>query len=188
MGARCPIYSGAVRVPAAEELSAWTSKARVGDRFVYCEASALVQGDTARLARELEQAGLVTLTQERRAGGGFQYVATRTRLRAAAAIKPTGGADEESAAILRCLKRAANLGLTCPSLADLSRTLASVGMELTVGQVRHRFDRLIDDGLIKSVIYSDNGANVRVVTISETGERTRVPAKWAALEREAARG
>ena len=62
-GARCPIYAGAVRVPDAAELAAWAEKARAGDRFVYCEASALVQGDTARLAAELEQAGLVVLAQ-----------------------------------------------------------------------------------------------------------------------------
>lgn len=188
-GARCPIYAGAVRVPDAAELAAWAEKARAGDRFVYCEASALVQGDTARLAAELEQAGLVVLAQTRRAGGGFEFAATRTRLRAATAIKAQpAGQDPESEVILRLLRQAARLKLPCPSLKDLSRKLEGVGIELTVGQVRHRFDRLIDDGLIRSTVYSDNGANVRVVTIAATGESTRVPPQWAALQRSAAHG
>ena len=183
--AKAPAFFGEVRVPSASALRSWVTQAVSGDQFIYCEASSLVAGETAALAKTLEQDGLVTLAQLRRAGGGYRYTAIRTSRRAGGAPHAVlAELDPASEAILRHLRRAANLNRLCPSRADLVKSLAAEDIHLTEGQLRHRLDRIIEIGLIRSTVHSDSGTNVRVVTFPATGKRTALPHRLAALQRE----
>jgi hypothetical protein len=62
--------------------------------------------------------------------------------------------------------------------AELAR---QVGLSTRI-LAQNRVRRLIEVGLIESTVAHEGGVPRRVVTIVETGRRTKLPPKWAALE------
>lgn len=200
-GGGVPAFHGMQRIATVEELDRWVSHARANERFVYCEAPMLIRGPTADRARNLEQEGLVTLFQSRRAGGGFEFVAQRAARKARVpgangGSKPAMSAAvperqsriwAETEAVFRLLSRAANFERVCPTQGEIARALEAEGMVITADQARQRIMRLIDSGAIRSTLCVEDGVPVRVVTIVKTGKRTALPPTWAAMEREAAR-
>lgn len=185
-------FSGSQRVAPVGALDAFARTAKPGDEFVYCEAPDLVRCETSTRARELVQAGVIRTHQRRRAGGGWEYFAVRTRYKPPAPVTPAAAAlaDPATDSIFRQMKRAANLNLPCPSDAQLAR---SAGLE-SRKQSAWRVRRLVDAGLIESTLAYEGGVPTRVVTIccgphagTAGGKFTALPKKWAALQAAAAR-
>ena len=174
-------FHGHQTVAPADAVEAWTRTAAKGDSFVYCSAIELIRGETSAKVRELVQRGLVTSHQRRRAGGGWEFFVLRTSLVPKEAPRQR---DHAADTILSALKRAANLGLACPSDVELARV---AGLS-TRDQAQWRVRKLVDEGVIQSTVAHENGVPTRVVTIVATGKRTALPPKWAALERATLRG
>lgn len=71
----------------------------------------------------------------------------------------------QRAAIVRTISRAAAAGLPCPMNAELAERTG-----LSTGAVSHHMSRLAAAGVLN---VERTGPNTRVVTIVETGKRTR---------------
>jgi hypothetical protein len=174
-------------------LDAWWRTAGPGDEFIYCEAIEPIRNDeTWRRAGELAREGFLRTHERLRAGGGKQYYAVRTSKRFERQADPIEAAlaDPATDLIFRALKRAANLGLACPSDTDLARAAGLDQRQKAQWRVR----RLIDLELISSEVVYDSGVPSRVVTIvagkhaGPAGNKfTALPKKWAELQRSAAR-
>lgn len=179
MSARAPLpFSGAQHVADGASLDAWVGHAGFGERLIYCSAPSLIAGPGKAKALELEQLGLVRLAQQRRAGGGFDYLMIRSSKALRAPKAATAAGDPALETILRALKRAANFDRPCPSDAQLA-ALAELG---TRAQAQWRIRKLVESGVIRSMIVTEGGVAHRVVTIAASGKRTALPPKWAALE------
>jgi hypothetical protein len=173
-------FSGQQKLATVEAVDAFVRTADRGAEFVYCEAREPMRGETWARVGELVQAELVRSHQRRRQGGGFEYFIVRTGKARAQRMNPQQAAlaDAATATILQILKRAANVGADCPSDAELAR---QVGLSTRI-LAQNRVRRLIEVGLIESTVAHEGGVPRRVVTIVETGRRTKLPPKWAALE------
>jgi len=187
-----PFFTGAIVVQPASALERFVRSAPAGAEFVYCEATEPQYGETWTRAAELARDGLVRAHHRRRAGGGWEYYAVRTAKRLPREQSPAEKllGDRAAAAIFAELKRAASLGLPCPSDADLKRKAGLNSRDQAAWRVR----RLIDAGLITSTLAYEGGVPTRVVTIAETrhagsagGKFTALPKKWAELQRAAQR-
>lgn len=189
LGRKLPGFIGSQRVATPAELASFVARASAGERFVYCEAPSLIRGETSARASELQQQGLVMLFQPRRPGGGFDFTAVRTGLRAGRRSLANEALSERATeALFRALKRAANLNTRCPTQGELARALEAEGFEITTDQVKARIRKLIDAKLIESRVVFENGVQVRVVRIVATGKQTALPPKWAGEMRQVAHG
>lgn len=184
-GVAAKFFAGMQTVAPVDALDAWMRRAAPGEEFAYCEAAEPIRGETWSRAGELAQLGYVRTHHRRREGGGYVYFAVRTAKRVAGAIDPVQAAlaDPATDTILRELKRAANLGLPCPSDAELMRK-AGLTMRQQAG---NRVRKLIDLKLIESTLAYEGGVPTRVVKIIATGKETALPRNWAALRAAAER-
>jgi hypothetical protein len=179
-------FTGAIVVQLPEALDAFVRASQPGNEFVYCEAPAPQYGETWSKAGELARQGLVRTHERRRAGGGRQYYLVRTTKALPRELGPQDKvlADRATAAMFAELKRAASLGLPCPSDAELAR---KAGLN-TRPQAMWRMRELIRVELISSTLAYEGGVPSRVVTIapgrhagSAAGKFTALPKKWRAL-------
>jgi len=181
-----PRFEGVQGCAQLHVLDSWWRRASPGDEFIYCEALEPIRNDeTWQRAGELARAGFLRTHERLRAGGGKQYFVVRTSKRVEKQLNPVEAclADPATDAILRALKRAANLGMPCPSDAELAR---AAGLN-TRDQAQWRVRKLVDVGLISSTLAYEGGVPSRVVTIAASGKFTALPRKWAELQRAAER-
>lgn len=189
LGRKLPGFIGSQRVASPAELTSFVARASAGERFVYCEAPCLIRGETSVLASAMQQQGLVMLVQPRRPGGGFDFIAVRTGLRAGRRSPAAEALGERATeAVFRALKRAANLARRCPTQSELAKSLEVEGIEITTDQVKARIRKLVDAKLIESRVVFENGVQMRVVRIVATGKQTALPPKWAGEMRQVANG
>jgi hypothetical protein len=186
VGASKSFFTGAVLTPSVDDLDAWVSRAARGERFVYCEAPELIRNATCVRVTELAAERLVSPLWERRAGGGKRFFVERTgfRIERRPSAKEAALADVATDLIYREVKRAANLGLACPSDEDLRKKARLT----TRAQAQWRYRKLVETGLIESTLAYEGGVPFRVATVVATGKSTALPPKWAALQRAAGRG
>lgn len=186
-------FVGAQKLATVEDLEAFARRAAAGESFTYCEAPDLIHSPTSRRAGELAQQGLLRTHHKRRAAGGWEFYAVRTGKAQQVALTPADEAlaDPATDIIFRELKRAANLGLKCPTDADLARKAGFDTRDRATWRVR----RLLRVNLIESTVAYENGVPMRVVTIvagplagAAGGKRTALPPKWRALEEAIRRG
>lgn len=172
-------FVGSATAASAADLDAFVARAMSGERFVYCSAPEPIRGEGWQHAGKLSADGLIVTSTERRQGGGWNYLAIRTakKLKEQMAAR-TGSMDPALEAILRALKRAANFEKPCPT----DSALAELAGLQTRDQAQWRIRKLVADGLIQSTVAYEGGVPFRVVTITATGKRTALPAKWAAFE------
>lgn len=188
-----PFFAGAILLQPAEALDAFVRAAQPGNEIVYCEAPEPQRtADGWLRAGELARDGLIRTHQRRRQGGGWQWYAVRTAKGMPKQVSPQEKVlgDEKTQIIFTELKRAANLGLPCPSDAALA---AKAGLSMRQ-QAQWRVRELIRVELLSSTLVYEGGVPSRVVTIAETrwagaaaGKFTALPKKWAALQEAATR-
>lgn len=198
MARAAPQFVGSQRLLTVAEVDCFVRRAAKGERFVYCEALSLPAGPTAAHVRELARRGIVLTLQERRAGGGTNYLIQRTGFvlsggnnsagSGRVGVRPDPGgrnADPALDIIRRRITRAANFGLKCPSDAELAvEVRAELNLDIfTRDQAQARIRKLVDKGIIHSTVATEGGVPTRVVTVLASGKRTALPPKWAALER-----
>lgn len=155
-----------------EALEAWLDAARPGDTFEYAHGRCAPQTAPAfRRAGELGRGGAVQLSQ-RREGQTFHYLATRlapVQDAPGEAVPPARSAslpETPEERVLLQLRRAANLGMVCPTNAELAR---ACGLK-DAAAASYRVRQLVRWGWIR---VEDNGPNARrIVTICQTGKRT----------------
>lgn len=173
-------YVGAIDVKSAQALDQFVRAAPPLAELVYCEAPEPQRSAGGwRRAGELAQDGLVNLFSRRRAGGGWQYYAVRTKKCLPRQQSPEQKVldDRATAIIFTELKRAAGLGLRCPSDADLAR---KAGLN-SRNQAAWRVRELIRVELIDSVQHYRAGVPTRVVTIKASKYAGSAAAKATVL-------
>ncbi|WP_423606166.1 hypothetical protein [Sphingomonas sp. MS122] len=154
----------------AEALDEWAATARPREKVIYASGPEFPRGHPAvALARRLCDAGVITLTSESYPGGR-NYIAIRCAIDVAAPSTERHAApvqeDELADRVLRRLKRAANLGLVCPTNAELAR---DCGLK-DADAASYRMRKLIGNKLIR---VEDQGPFARrIVTIIENGRST----------------
>lgn len=156
-----------------EAVDRWLKGSRPGERLIYAHGPNLADPTLAARMRALAAAGEVRmLPLQRSAGdGAFDYAVQRTEPAPAAPVAATP--DLFMVALFGRIERAARRGLRCPTDGELAADL-----ELTVGQVKWRFKKLVEAGRIASRIEPANGnAHFRVVTILSTKRETARPAR-----------
>jgi hypothetical protein len=187
-----PFFIGGQKLATIDDLDAFVRRARPDESFTYCEAPELIRSETSARVTELAADGLVRPHRKRRDGGGWEFTIMRTRKGFPAKADPVRAAlaDEATDLVFRALKRAAILGLPCPTDSDLMRKAGLFSRD----QAQWRVRKLIDVGLISSAQAYEGGVPSRVVTISEgryaggaAGKFTALPKKWAELQRAAER-
>jgi hypothetical protein len=173
-----PLDEGSWVRPLAETLELFEAAAP-GALILYARGH-LIHGETSRYVMRLYEAGLADLRQPR-AVGGFQYFVRKrpggAGLSAVAAV--AAESDDATDAILRALKRAANLNDRCPSDAELAR--------LTGLPTRHaaawRVTKLKKAGIIRTSVEDGPDGPWRTVIIVETKKQTLLPPKLRAVRR-----
>lgn len=172
-------FAGQQTLATVDDLDAFVRRAAPEQRFTYCEAPDLIRSETSARVNELAAEGLVRPHRTRRQGGGWEFYVVRTRKGMAARPDPVSAAlaDAPTDLIFRALKRAANLGMPCPTDTELARKAGLNSRD----QAQWRVRKLIDLGLIQSTLAYEGGVPSRVVTIMATGKFTALPSKWAAL-------
>lgn len=178
------LFVGQVMLVSVDDLDAFVRRATAEESFTYCEAPDLIRSPTSARVTELSTDGLVRPHRKRRAGGGWCFYVVRTAKRGTSAQSPVEAALSDAATdiIFRELKRAANFDLPCPSDADLARKAGLTSRD----QAQWRVRKLVHVQLVSSELAYEGGVPTRVVTIVATGKRTRLPAKWQALQQAAA--
>ena len=164
---------------AAGALESWFSLAPVGDRIVYAQGLVLPRGTASvLLARELADCERLHLFQRRKAESReWEWIAEKRpggSVAAAVADRSnddsSGLIDDASDAIFRLLKRTANLGLPCPTFAEIADRFDLPNAEAA----RYRTNLLVQRGLVR---FSDHGPRKRrVVTILASGRTSFVAA------------
>lgn len=185
MTARAGHFSGLQFVAPVEAVEQFARAAKAGDEMVYCEAPELIRCGTSTRVRELAAERILRPHNRRREGGGWVFFVVRTGYRPAAprSAAETALADAATDEIYRRLKRAANLDQPCPSDAELAR---GAGLE-SRKQAERRFRKLVDAGLIESMLAFEGGVRTRIVTIVATGKATAPPRKWLEMRKAALR-
>jgi hypothetical protein len=185
-------FVGPQKLATVDDLDAFVRRAGPEESFVWCEALEQIASLTKARVTELIADGLVRNHALKRAGGGYEFTVFRTGKRLAAKGDPVTAAlsDPATDVIFRALKRAANLGLPCPTDTDLMRT-AGLAIRQSAQQ---RVRKLIELKLIQSTVAYEGGVRTRVVTIaagpcagSAGGKTTRLPPRWAAMAKAAQR-
>ena len=178
-------FVGPQKLATVDDLDAFVRRAEPEESFVWCEAPEQLPGLTKARVTELIGEGLVRNHALKRAGGGYEFTVFRTAKRLSAKADPVAIAlaDPATDTIFRALKRAANLGLACPSDTELAR-LAGFALRQSAQQ---RVRKLIELKLIESTVAHEGGVPTRVVTIVETGRATALPPRWAARAKAAQR-
>lgn len=176
-------FIGPQKLATVDDLDAFVRRASPEESFVWCEAPEQLPGLTKARVTALIADGLVRNHALKRAGGGYEFTIFRTAKRPADKSDPIAAAlaDPATDVIFRALKRAANLGLQCPTDTELMK-LAGLAMRQSAQQ---RVRKLIDLKLIESTVAHEGGVPTRVVTIRETGKTTRLPPRWAAMAKAA---
>lgn len=173
-------FTGQVRLASVDDLDAFVRRAAAEDSFIYCEAPDLIRSPTSARVTELAAEGLVRPHQKRRQDGGWSFYVARTKKARPRPLSAAEAAlaDPATALIFGELKRAAELGLQCPSDSALARKAGF----LTRNQAQWRLRRLVDAGLINSTLAYERGVPTRVVTIvagshagSAAAKHTRMP-------------
>jgi len=157
------------------ELERWVKGARQGERLIYAGGLQLVRGATAELARKLAADEEVTLNQRRAASGGFEYLATRNRIRVAAPRPAQAGPvlDPAMSALMLKLKMIARQGGRCPSDAALGEAIG-----LSKPQVKWALRKLVAAHQIRTrVVPTAAESKYRIVTIVASGLETLAPPK-----------
>lgn len=166
-------------VASIARIEAWLSIATAGDEFVYATRAALPPGSkSAAHLRELAGRGAVELFQRGTTEAGVRnYVARRTAC--PLGVKPPiartpvvddSAFDEMEDRLLAHLRAAVRRGLPCPPDAALARA-----MELPrQSDVARLYERLRQAGTITVEVVRDI-PTYRVVTLTETGQRTLAP-------------
>lgn len=163
-------------VASVERIDAWMTMAIAGDRFVYATRSFLpAKSAGAARMRQLDERGLVKLTQQRRADlpDIFNYIATRTSVDSAMRrpVRHTIGAriiDAEPTlvdALLPVLDRAAKFKRPCPTDHQLAERSG-----LSVAEVAAGLEALTHAGLIR--VFAAPRPTLRRVVIVATGQQT----------------
>ncbi|MBA4092277.1 MAG: hypothetical protein C0494_17030 [Sphingobium sp.] len=166
---------GALAMMKPDQLDNWAARALPGEDAVY-SVGARPGDKIGAAARELQAAGLVTMTSKRMDGrlrhivqrladprpSRKVYAAPRGRFAPA-----SDDAKRATRAVLRLLVRAAKRGEPCPTNAELAR---AVGLKDAVA-ASYRMRRLVKDGAI--VVEEPSPLERRVVTIVASGARTR---------------
>lgn len=163
-------FQGLQKLATVDDLDAFVRRARPGESFVYCEAPDLIRGETSLRVAALTGDGLVRPHHVRRQGGGWEWFVVRTGkgLPKKKSAAEQALSDPFTETIYRAIKRAANFGDPCPSLAQMARI---AGLD-TRPQAAWRFRKLINAGLIESEIVYDKGVPGRIVTVVESGRKT----------------
>ncbi|WP_408585944.1 hypothetical protein [Novosphingobium sp.] len=164
----------ALYVPKAQ-LEEWFARAKAGDKAIYARGAMLdPRHDVPRLVRDWQATGEVNPCQGRdESGSGFVYWVQRCRpvMRDGdAGGRVAVGDDFRETAdgkIFLTLVRAANLGMPCPSNAQL----AEVAGLRDADAARYRLKLLAEAGRIE-VKLSGAGRNFRRVRIVESGRWT----------------
>lgn len=186
-----PFFTGPERLASVDDLDGWVRRAQPASRFIYAEAPEPPRVSLAWIrVTELSAEGLVKPFSERRPGGGWRYIVERTRKGFPVLVSPQTAAlaDGPTDLIFRQLKRAANLGLPCPTDSQL---FPKAGLN-SRDQAQWRVRKLIDSGLIASEVIYEGGVQSRVVTIlgspfagASAGKSTALPKKWRCLQKAA---
>jgi hypothetical protein len=158
----------AMAIP-AQELQRWLAKAKPGQTIMYAEGAALPRGAAAcTLAREHAEIGTVELKAER-GPRGWRFLATKRAMATggAARAKAAPRVDDDAEAVLRVLRRCAQLDLECPSNGALAEAA-----KLNDGDAaRYQLRKLAAAGTIRVEHFGP--MRPRRVTIVATGKRTR---------------
>jgi len=156
----------------AAALSEWLADTSGSPSIVY--AQGLVPPRTLavwQMAQEYMRCGLVELAA-RKVDGGWHWVAQRKRNLPKSSAAPvatpapdavTTNGDTVGEAILKLVKRAANLGLACPSLAGM----AKAGELKDAHAARYQLQKLVDRGFLRVDNLSDGKR--RIFVLGPTG-------------------
>jgi hypothetical protein len=167
-------------------LEAWLSRARPGDWLIYQRGPWMVHDEVTRRVGELAREGLVDPAQPlSTTHSGCRDYKIQKRSASTPACAPGQGAafaeapDEGTEALLRILRRDANLGRRCRTNKELAK-LAGLA---TTAQAAGRIAALRERGAIKvDTIEAGPEAGWRTVTIVSSGKQTQPPPSLAALK------
>jgi hypothetical protein len=151
--------------------------AKPGERFAWASGPEIPRGETSAYVAQLYRKGLANLFQPRVAGGFDFIVQKRHTLPAAeqAAVE----VDAALEAILRQLKREANMGLRCSSDTELAKV---AGLP-TRNAAAWRITKLKKAGIIRTSVEDGPDGPWRIVTIVETKKQTLLPPALRAIRR-----
>lgn len=174
-------------VMAVSDVEAWARGAADGERLIYMRGLAPARGTaTFLLIQDYAAGGLVahlpqavvtdaatgareTLWSVARKRGGGEAAPARSTTLAGCAV-PDAEREERMDAILRALRRAANMGMVAPTNGELAKSLGLKDADAA----RYLVNRLVAAGAIK---VADQGPRARrIVTIVATGRETKAGA------------
>jgi hypothetical protein len=162
--------SWAIDVPAFDR---WIAGARVGQRLLYARGEQIPRHEPAWAhARELADDKVITLTSGRDPENKrvFCYYAVRVAAPVAQPIPAPVievNEDDPTALVLRAIRRAANLGVDCPTNASLA---TSCGLK-DAAAASYRIRCLVQSGQLR--IDDQGPGKPRIATIVGTGKQTR---------------
>lgn len=161
--------SWAIDVPAFDR---WVAGARPGQRMLYARGEHIPRHEPAWAhARELSDDKVITLTSGRDPENKRIHCYYAVRIAAPIAQAVTAPAVEvneadPTALVLRAIRRAANLGLPCPSNASLA---TSCGLK-DAAAASYRIRCLVQSGDLR--VEDQGPGKPRIATIVGTGKRT----------------
>lgn len=172
---------------AAHSLTSWAMNAAPDRVCVYARITRLSRGGVGERARQLAAQGLVRLMPQRVVRdqpGLFDYRVQRTALRwsAARAVPDERGLSPDARMLFDLMAQIADEGERCPPDRDLAALLGFKRAE----QAGRLMSELRRRSMIAIEHLGEAGAPLRVVTISETGAQTMVPAAKAQAARKRA--
>jgi len=173
----------------ADEFERWLQGAAPDARCVYATGATLPRfAACALLARGWADAGLVGLVQQRQHDGSWHFIAYRKVTQHRSAMRTPSAAtnaydESPKQTVLRLIRRAANLGLPCPTLGKLAIEAGFADDDAG----RKRVQRIIADleGTAEIRVQTTNDGKRRITITS--GEKSGRSTGWLDMRAGAAK-